>query len=519
QAVEDATTCEVSYPSNALNGGRERWAFIPPDLLPRLQDMLQGHAYYVDGDIMVRDIWADMNGDGKKNTEEFRTVAVVAEGRGGTHYFALEVLWDMVGDTAGAAKDRPGFRWMFPQPCSDEAQYFGKTLFSLSPKPPPIGPVLLKASGTEPSVWRYDENTSERWVAMLSGGWSPGGEKGRGVYMVDVWSGKVGSRKDNLLWKWEFQENASGNADEPRRNLTQGIVAPVALADYGPNQNPSFDGFFDTAVVGDLAGQLWTLRFFEPGERDPGTGLVTNWSGGRAFSMDKDGVSASNPDSVLERSPFYYLTSLAVQPENNALRAFVGTGNRYSLIEQGAGVCRFDNPQMCSKLGCDQTQVRYKLTRGASQYTSMRNEWQDQEFFSARFTPWSGTAPGSACGSPGNLSFVNAEFEERRVGNCPKPSGGGNISYEFARTRVQCGQDSYGVFDCRVVDEGNILNMSDLDIQPSSTTLSKLGKDRFFGIWVYGGRADRVFDENPTASSANQAKQYDERRLTDTGGA
>jgi type IV pilus assembly protein PilY1 len=514
QGVEDAR-CDISYPSTAAGGGEERWAFIPSDLLPRLKEMMQGHTYYVDGDIMVRDIWVDLNGDGRKSWNEYRTVAVAAEGRGGTHYFALEMRWEVAGNLAGASQDRPGFRWMFPQPCTDEAARFGKTLLSLSPRPPPIGPVLLETT-PERGVQRYDRITAERWVAMLSGGWSPGAEKGRGIYMVDVWSGTVNGRRDNLLWKWEFDEAVTRDADWPRQYMTHGFVAPVSMADYGANDNPRLDGFFDTAVVGDLGGQLWTLRFFEPGQLDDTTKLIRNWSGGRGFVMDRDGVATGTPQSIRSRSPFFYLTTLAVQPDNHALRAFVGTGNRYSLLDRNAGTCRFDNPQACSKLGCEQTQVQYALTRNHAQTLSLENQWGDRQFTDGVYTPWS-SRPASLCGSAGEEDFLLAEFPERKVVNCPAPNRGNRISYEFARPRVECGQNTDGLFDCRVRDPGNTINMRDLDINPADTA-DTLGKNRFFGLWVYGGNEARTFTENPQSSSPNMAKQYDERRLSDTGG-
>jgi type IV pilus assembly protein PilY1 len=518
KGVEDGN-CNVSYPSNAADGGTERWAFIPPDLLPRLQEMLSGHAYYVDGDIMVRDIWVDLNENGKKDVNEFRTMAVVAEGRGGTHYFALELQWKGQGDAVERldAEDRPGFRWMFPQPCTDEAQKFGKTLLSLSPKPPPIGPVLLETTSSTQAIERHGRPTVERWVAMLSGGWSPGAEKGRGLYMVDVWRGTVSGRKDNLLWKWEFDPAAAGSSHEPRKHMTHGFVAPVAMADYGSNENPQFDGFFDTAVVGDLGGQLWTLRFFEPGVvEDPGSKLVKNWSGARAFSMDKEGISGGNALSIQARSPFFYLSSLAMQPDNKALRAFVGTGNRYSLLDKGAGTCRFDNPQACARLGCGSTVINYKLSRNVSQTLKLGNEWTDRRFKAGSVTNFS-TPPANLCSVAGDEDFLVAEFEKREVGTCPPPSGNGSISYEFARPRVECGQDAEGVFDCRVRDAGNLINMRDLDINPTST-LSSLGKNRFYGVWAYGGTEERTFAEDPGSASANQAKAYDERRLSDSGG-
>ena len=516
RGVESTSTCNITYPSASTGGGQERWAFIPADLLPRLQEMVEGHTYYVDGDIMVRDIWADMNGDGKKSWNEYRTVAVVAEGRGGTHYFALELLWDSNGSSASNARSQPAFRWMFPQPCTDEALRFGKTLFSLSPKPPPIGPVLLDALNGQKRHGDDGPKSSERWVAMLSGGWSPGQEKGRGIYMVDVWNGQVNGRQDNLLWKWDYSETASGDMDEPRRAMTYGFAAPVALADYGPNSKPDVDGFFDTAVVGDLGGQLWTMRFYQPGVVDSSTRLITNWSGGRSFVMDRGDPAIVTPQSIRNRSPFYYLPSLVIQPENKALRAFVGTGNRYSLLETGAGTCRFDNPQACSKLGCDQTQVTYKLTRNTVNVQRMGNEWGNRTYRAGRLSPWSSTAPANFCGTLGVRDFLKADFEDRKALTCPAPSGTGTVSYEFARTKVDCGQDLSGVFDCRVTDPGNTLSMNDLDVNPTST-LSTLGRNRYYGVWVYGG-PNRSFEEAQRATATSMARKYDAQRLTDTGG-
>ncbi|PTL80273.1 pilus assembly protein PilY [Vitiosangium sp. GDMCC 1.1324] len=520
--LKDAKTCDYDYTGQDGEGGKEKWAFIPPDALPRLQELLQGHAYLVDGDIMVRDIWADSNGDGQKNWDEYRTVAVVSEGRGGIHYFALELKW-LVNGTATTDAQAPAFRWMFPQPCTDEAQRFGKTLLSLSPKPPPIGPVLLQSNKGQERHGPNGPKSVERWVAMLSGGWSPGGEKGRGIYMVDVWNGTVNGRRDNLLWKWEFVDPGSSgtptNPDDPRKAMTYGIVAPVALADYGANGNAGFDGFFDTGVVGDLGGQLWTLRFYQPGVVDNVTKLVRNWSGARSFSMDRDGVAVGSSNSIRSRSPYYYMSSLAVQPGNKALRAYVGTGNRYSLLDKSAGTCRFDNPQTCSKLGCTQTQVAYKTTRGTD-YQRLSNEWTDRAYKLGRYTAFSGSSPTDYCGSPGN-TYLKAEFESRNASACSSPSGSGTTSYDFSRPQVLCGQDSSGsTFDCRLSsDLGNPLNMSDLDVNVSSTS-STLGKNRFYGVWVYGGPAnmpEHTFDEDMGGGSANVAKDFDARRLTDTG--
>ena len=89
---------ELTRPTSS-EVGNEVWAFIPPDVLPRLfESIVAGHRYLVDGDTMVRDIWHDDNNDGKKQNTEFRTVAVSSEGRGGVHYFALELAFNADGE-------------------------------------------------------------------------------------------------------------------------------------------------------------------------------------------------------------------------------------------------------------------------------------------------------------------------------------------------------------------------------------------------------------------------------------
>ena len=88
--------------------GEERWAFVPPDMLPRLKDLLDLHQYTVDGNVMLRDVWVDANGDRTKQKAEFHTVAIFSERAGGTQYVALDVT----------NVDAPVMLWTFPPPGS-----------------------------------------------------------------------------------------------------------------------------------------------------------------------------------------------------------------------------------------------------------------------------------------------------------------------------------------------------------------------------------------------------------------
>lgn len=553
---------QIDYPANdsTTDPGTEVWAFIPPDLLPRLQEHVFGHAYFVDGDIMVRDIWEDKNGDGQKSWDEFHTVAVVAEGRGGTHYFALEIRFTTngtpglpyanlaVSDTANNIA-APGFRWMFPQPCSDDASLFGKTLLALSPKPPPIGPVLIERStivggagvdqALKPTAGtpRYECSgglpgvpcdTSEQWVVMLGGGWSPGLEKGHGVYMVDAWNGKTNGRSDNLLWKMDYNPAAAGQQREPLRTMRYSITAPVAMVDYGTNTVSALDGFFDTATVGDTGGQLWLARFFRPGQIGA-DGLVSNWSGARTFEMDSkgdpNGDSNQNGDNRDVKSvwPFYYITSVGIQPDNSAMRIFTGTGNRYALLEPVSGTCRFDNPLACAKNGCDDTREEYKIEKVGLTNTfkldSSLMHWPNTSYKGNETnSAWTVTNPAVAGACGANSTTVVTASISNKVKGCDQQSGPKVDFGDVRKMAVSCGKDASGNFFCSRSDSSTP-NLADLAFTPKTSNINLLNNNRFFGIWAYGGTdlsTTRVFEEDrSTAGAWKTAKDFDGTRISD----
>jgi len=531
-------TVPFNMPDGTSEPGDEIWALIPPDLLPRLQELVFGHAYMVDGDIMVRDVWNDDNTDGIKQQGEFHTMAVVADGRGGTAYSAFELTFSASGNL-----QPPNYRWMFPQPCSDEASKFGKTLLSLAPSPPPIGPVLLETANLSspsagPGVNRYTCtgtvgaaplcSTNERWVVMVSGGWSPSLDKGRGVYMLDVFNGAVNGRKDNLLWKMEFDENASGEQRAATRGMATSIVAPVAMVDYGTTNEVKFDGFFDTATVGDTDGQQWVMRFFKPGRLNTTTKLIENWSGARTFEMDRygvspgtddDGATSTNRKSVKNTWPFHYLNASSIQVENDALRIFGGTGNRYALLEPLAGSCRLDNPVACAKYDCGEARSSYAIRKATLRLTRNETRWKASRFQSARES--ASAVSDAICGDPGDTT-VTAEYTKREVRSCDPQSGPTIDPGDIGKAKVVCGKDAFGNFNCRRTD-AVLIQTDDLAFtasssQPKTAVLSTLGMNRFYGILAYGGSdPTRSFEEDRTSSSGSYktAKDFDDTRTTD----
>jgi len=190
----------------------------------------------------------------------------------------------------------------------------------------------------------------ERWVAFLNGGFDPQYLRGRGVHMVDVWTGKE-------LFDFSYpREGSAADPADPRLALRFPVASVVGMTPWGPNERRQSgehnDYLFDTATFGDTGGQMWVVRFHEPGvlETVNGKEQVTNWYGARVFQMGGSGSCTMCGDQ-----PFFYLTANVPLPTNGAYRVFAGTGDRYNLLDKNGGTCGPDNIRACVLRGCTAT--------------------------------------------------------------------------------------------------------------------------------------------------------------------
>ena len=208
--------------------GQEVWAFIPPDLVPKLQRyaLSANHSILLDGSPWVRDIWKDGSGsssaDRQKQSDEFHTVAIVGEREGGRSYTAIDVT-----DTSS----NPKYLWTWPPPGSNYAMAAGESWNDTTPNPPPIGPVVMDnvlgpinvnaKFGTTTTVTGRGE---ERWVVAIAGGYDPNLIRGRAVYILDAWTGDV-------LYKFSRYDHAGATCDSTRIwELKPAIFRAAAIA-------------------------------------------------------------------------------------------------------------------------------------------------------------------------------------------------------------------------------------------------------------------------------------------------
>ncbi|HEY4715844.1 MAG TPA: hypothetical protein VII00_01935, partial [bacterium] len=307
---DDQSTPLIKEPYYFDTGtGKEAWAFIPPDQLPKLKNLTQSgkHTYFLDSTPWIRDIWTDLNDDNIKQCGsiadcEYRTLLISGERGGGTHYFAIDVT-----DVS-----TPEFRWIFPQPCSEDSLRMGETYSESLPLPPPVGPIKL-----------YNK---EKYVAFLNGGFDPLDLKGRGVFVRNAWTGEK---------IWDFVYDSS---DFVKKNLKYSIPAVVASFDWGIASDPipKQDLFWDIAFVGDAGGQLWTLRFLDS---DP-----LNWFGARIFVQENN-------------LPFFHIALPGYMVASGNLRVALGTGDRENISDCKGGDCKYDNFRACALKGCSNISV------------------------------------------------------------------------------------------------------------------------------------------------------------------
>jgi type IV pilus assembly protein PilY1 len=409
--------------------GNELWAFIPPDQLPRLWLMMRdGHQSYMDGDIMVRDIWVDGKQNDRPGTYtndvlvkqdvEFHTVAVVSERQGGTHFTGFDIT-----DTTN-----PKLLWVYPQPCSPEEQLWGQTYGQFSPRPPPIGPVLLQTTNVAGQPNYGYSHTEERWAVFVNGGHSPYDNRGRAAAILDVYSGAP-------LFLAKYNPS-SADSNDPALGMRFGLPASAALVDYGRGSAFEQDGFFDTAVVGDEGGQIWTFRFGEPGHINSTTNLVDNWTFARAYEPDTSSGGTVDPR---KHQPIYTVASTTVQQENGWLRAFVGTGDRAHVRSTGGGDCRADDPMSCISAGCSvSTSMTYD--NGTNHYVSTFGSGPGTSSSAPKFA-----SPTQTQSTTNNACSSNSISETVTVSSCPNtamnftgPANGTGLSETCTGSPLAC---------------------------------------------------------------------------------
>jgi type IV pilus assembly protein PilY1 len=242
--------------------GSEKWAFIPPDLLPKLKDIVEesGHQYYVDSSpqAYIKDVDNDGNieeGDGDQ------VIIVFGERRGGTSYCALDVT----------NPDDPQFLWRIDN--IDNSSTFGI----------PAPTLVISGMGqtwSEPAIGTVKVGAAVKNVAIVGGGYSTDNSAGCALYVINIENGQ-------LHKSFTSTEHA---------NLTYSIpCTPLAV-------DTTFDGYINRVYVGDMGGQMWRFGLQRADAADTAleVGEVNDWTPRRLFQGNSGTKIFYPPDMVLE---------------------------------------------------------------------------------------------------------------------------------------------------------------------------------------------------------------------------
>ena len=200
--------------------GKEEWGFIPPDLIIKLKDILEGagHQYYVDSSPKV--YMPGGNGDGVVDAGE-TAILVGGERRGGSYYFLLDIT----------------------NPSSPS--YIGNICTSgCTVNIPELG-----ETWSEPKFGKVDNSGSIENALFIGGGYSSDNSSGNAVVVVSLDSSPL-----TIITKWNNLDNT---------NMTYSIPSAVTLIDENNNQ------VIDKIYVGDLGGQMWRFGKFTEADDTP----------------------------------------------------------------------------------------------------------------------------------------------------------------------------------------------------------------------------------------------------------
>jgi type IV pilus assembly protein PilY1 len=344
------------------------------------------------------------------------------------------------------------------------------------------------ATSTDPTV---STKYHERWVAFLNGGFDPQYVRGRGVHMVDVWSGAE-------VFDFSYPsptDDARIDVGDPRRQLRYPVPGVVGMSAWGRDairreSAPSHDFLFDTATFADAGGQLWALRFYAPRHLDA-NGVPDNWYGARVFQMGLAGAC-----KLCSGQPIFVITgdaSIAPPGEQDHIyRTFFGTGDRFNLLDQKGGACGPANIRACVQRGCTVTVDQ------ATNYVEANGVGVAKRgltHLACDATPTETATDGSftTCSVDGRATIS--------VTNCP---GANNTTLSTTKDMgASCVEEANGYFRCTPTSAST---GGDLDIDP---TAHPIGVGNWFMsllVWEKNTDRDLFWD-------LAGAKRYDAARL------
>jgi len=291
----------------ALNpsDGTERFAFMPKELLPNIEDLYvneagTNHIYGLDGPLVTR----------VKNTGDVALLSSESDfawlylgmRRGGKNYYALDVT----------NRDTPRLKWMIKGGVSGSFAEMGQ-------------------SWSAPVITRMNVGGTARNVMIFAGGYDPNHDtkttrsndgQGRAIYIADADTGA-------FIWSGGTTDTSPETFTKTFTDMHYAIASDVNALDLNG------DGYADQLYVGDLGGQLWR---FDVANGQSGANLVTG-----GVILDVGGTTTATnrrfhyaPSAALARKDGVTYLSLAIGSGWREHPLDTAVDDRFYVIKQPA---------------------------------------------------------------------------------------------------------------------------------------------------------------------------------------
>lgn len=207
-----------------IDNPKERYSFIPKELLPIVHDYYRGGGtkkYGLDGQISV---WHNDTNRNQIVDNNEKAYLYVGMRRGGRSYYALDI----------SDRDRPKMLWQITGGVTPGFDKLGETWSRMTPAD-------VKWQGQKRKVLFFGGgyDTKEDGVNMRTPH-----DMGNAIYMVDATTGA-------LLWRASNETTANLRLT----SMTSGIVGNIVAVD------DNSDGYVDLLYAADLGGRIWRIDF------------------------------------------------------------------------------------------------------------------------------------------------------------------------------------------------------------------------------------------------------------------
>lgn len=220
--------------------GSELWAYVPPPMLAKLNNMIAGQAgvsysmYGVDGSPQVKDVFFQ---------GAWHTVLVCGLGRGGRAYFSLDVTDpDSPKPLYAFENDSPNQQVLYWDASGKKYSHSYTELTTSAD----FDYAKLAEAWSDPVFVLMPVGSSQRWVFVIGSGYAglAANATGASAFVIDPLSGKVIKRLD--------LNNASGS------DFANGVMSQMTKVSPDDYANANFKGALLYFV--DLQSKLWKLN-------------------------------------------------------------------------------------------------------------------------------------------------------------------------------------------------------------------------------------------------------------------